>query len=376
VVGALLQERKRKDPATLIGRGKVDEVLRQSEARGADLVLFDDELTPAQQRNLEQALDRKTLDRTQLILDIFSRRARTREGRLQVELAQLEYLLPRLTGKGILLSRLGGGIGTRGPGETKLETDRRRIRQRIQSVKREIDRVRRTRTTRREARGRLQAPVAALVGYTNAGKSTLFTALTRAQTEISDQLFLTLDPLVRRVRLGGGRDVLLVDTVGFIRKLPHGLVAAFRATLEEVVEADLLLHVVDASAEDLEEREAAVEAVLDQIGAREQPRLIVLNKADRIAPARAAALQAARPGSVIVSARTGAGLDALTTALAERLDLAPRTVRLRFPAADARGISGVYAAGRVTAHEVQDGEVRLEVEIPGRLLSRYRHHLV
>jgi GTP-binding protein HflX len=339
-------------------------------------VLFDDELTPAQQRNLEEALGRKTLDRTQLILDIFSRRARTREGRLQVELAQLEYLLPRLAGKGILLSRLGGGIGTRGPGETKLETDRRRIRQRIQSVKREIDRVRRTRTTRREARGRLQAPVVALVGYTNAGKSTLFSALTRAETEISDQLFLTLDPLVRRVPLGGGRSVLLVDTVGFIRKLPHGLVAAFRATLEEVVEADLLLHVVDASAEDLEEREAAVESVLGQIGVRDQPRLIVLNKADRLAPARAAALQAARPGSVVVSARTGMGLQALTGALSDRLDLTPKTVHLRFPAADARGISGVYAAGRVRSHEVQDGEVTIEAEIPGRLLSRYRRHLV
>jgi GTP-binding protein HflX len=376
VVGSLLQEKKRKDPATLIGRGKVDEVLRESEERRADLVLFDDELTPAQQRNLEEALGRKTLDRTQLILDIFSRRARSREGRLQVELAQLEYLLPRLAGKGILLSRLGGGIGTRGPGETKLETDRRRIRQRIQAVKREIDRVRRTRATRREARERHRAPVAALVGYTNAGKSTLFSALTRARTEISDQLFLTLDPLVRRVPLGGGRDVLLVDTVGFIRKLPHGLIAAFRATLEEVVEADLLMHVVDASAEDLEEREAAVEVVLDQIGARDRPRLIVLNKADRLAPARAAALQAARPGSVLVSARMGMGFQALTDALAERLDLTPKTVRLRFPVADARGISAVYAAGRVRSHEVHDGEVRLEAEIPGRLLPRYRRHLV
>jgi GTP-binding protein HflX len=376
VVGTLIQERKRKDPATLIGRGKVEEVARVSNEREADLVVFDDELTPAQQRNVEATVERKTVDRTQLILDIFARRARTREGRLQVELAQLDYMLPRLTGKGVLLSRLGGGIGTRGPGETKLETDRRRIRQRIQNVKREIEKVRRTRHTRREARQRAQAPVVALVGYTNAGKSTLFSALTRERTEISDQLFMTLDPLVRKVPLGGGRNVLLVDTVGFIRKLPHGLVAAFRATLEEVVEADLLMHVVDASAEDLEEREAAVEAVLDQIGARDQPRLIVLNKADRIAPARVAALQAARPGSVVVSARTGAGFPALAAALADRLDLTPKTVRLRFPVADARGISAVYAAGRVRSHEVQDGEVRLEAEIPGRLLSRYRRHLV
>ncbi|HWW92084.1 MAG TPA: GTPase HflX, partial [Vicinamibacteria bacterium] len=237
VVGSLIQERKRHDPATLIGRGKVQDVVRLSEERDANLLLFNDELTPAQQRNLEQAVGRKTLDRTQLILDIFARRARTREGRLQVELAQLDYLLPRLTGRGVLLSRLGGGIGTRGPGETKLETDRRRIRQRIQAVRREIEKVGRERHTRREARQRGAVPVVALVGYTNAGKSTLFNALTRARAAVSDQLFLTLDPLVRRVRLGGGRGVLLVDTVGFIQKLPHSLVPAFRATLEEVVAA-------------------------------------------------------------------------------------------------------------------------------------------
>src|SRR5207247_1286372 len=234
-----------------------EEVARVSNERAADLVVFDDELTPAQQRNVEATVERKTVDRTQLILDIFARRARTREGRLQVELAQLDYMLPRLTGKGVLLSRLGGGIGTRGPGETKLETERRRIRQRIQSVRREIDRVLLIRTTRLEARQRTLAPVVALVGYTNAGKSTLFSRVTGAEADVSDQLFLTLDPLVRRARLGGGQQVLMVDTVGFIQKLPHGLIAAFRATLEEVVEADLLLHVMDASAEDMEARGAA-----------------------------------------------------------------------------------------------------------------------
>ena len=202
VVGTLLQERARRDSATLIGRGKVEEVRQLADDGEADVVLFDEDLSPAQQRNLEQALGSKTLDRTQLILDIFARRARTREGRLQVELAQLDYLLPRLAGKGVLLSRLGGGIGTRGPGETKLETDRRRIRQRIQSVKREIEHVRRERLTRRQARGRRDAPVVALVGYTNAGKSTLFNALTRGGAVVSDQLFMTLDPLVRKVRLG------------------------------------------------------------------------------------------------------------------------------------------------------------------------------
>jgi GTP-binding protein HflX len=377
VVGAVIQERARKDPATLIGRGKVEEVARLAEQSRADVLLFDDELSPAQQRNLEDLAGRKTIDRTQLILDIFARRARTREGRLQVELAQLDYLLPRLAGKGVLLSRLGGGIGTRGPGETKLETDRRRIRQRIQSVKREIERVRRNRHTRREARQRHDLPVVALVGYTNAGKSTLFGALTSTETEVSDQLFMTLDPLIRKARLGGGRQVLLVDTVGFIQKLPHGLVDAFRATLEEVGQADLLLHVMDASAEDLAEREAAVETVLREIGAADAPpRIPVLNKSDRLGEARAQALQAARPGSVVVSARTGAGIEGLKSALATRLELSPRTVRLRFAARDARGIAGVYTAGRVVAHEVDGDEVRLQAELPERLIERYRRHLV
>jgi GTP-binding protein HflX len=376
VVGSLIQERQRKDPATLIGRGKVEDVTRLSNEKRADLLVFDDELSPAQQRNLEQAVGRKTVDRTQLILDIFARRARTREGRLQVELAQLEYMLPRLTGKGVLLSRLGGGIGTRGPGETKLETDRRRIRQRIQSVKRDIDRVRRSRTTRREARQRTAAPVVALVGYTNAGKSTLFTRLTGAETAVSDQLFLTLDPLVRRARLGGGRQVLVVDTVGFIQKLPHGLIAAFRATLEEVVEADLLLHVMDASAEDMEARAAAVKAVLDEIGADTRPVVPVLNKIDLVPPARAAALAAARPDAVLTSAATGEGLDQLRATLTRRLEMAATTVRLRFAARDARGIAAVYNAGRVVSHEVTGDEVTIDAMIPERLLARYREHLV
>jgi GTP-binding protein HflX len=376
VVGSLIQERPRKDPATLIGRGKVEDVARISDEKRADLLVFDDELSPAQQRNLEQAVRRKTVDRTQLILDIFARRAHTREGRLQVELAQLDYMLPRLTGKGVLLSRLGGGIGTRGPGETKLETDRRRIRQRIQSVKREIDRVRRSRTTRRQARQRMAVPVVALVGYTNAGKSTLFTRLTGAETAVSDQLFLTLDPLVRRARLGGGREVLVVDTVGFIQKLPHGLIAAFRATLEEVVEADLLLHVMDAAAEDMEARAAAVQAVLDEIGAAKRPMIHVLNKIDLLPPARAAALAEARPDAVSTSAATGEGLDRLQATLSRRLELAARTVRLRFAARDARGIAGVYTAGQVVSHEVMGDEVRIDALIPERLLARYREHLV
>jgi len=372
VVGAALQERKRRDPATLVGKGKVEELKLLCSEQQVDLVLFDEDLSPAQQRNLEKLLERKTLDRTQLILDIFARRARTREGRLQVELAQLDYLLPRLAGKGVLLSRLGGGIGTRGPGETKLETDRRRIRQRIQAVKREIEHVRRERLTRREARVRREAPVVALVGYTNAGKSTLFNALTRGGAAVSDQLFMTLDPLVRKVRLGPGRELLLVDTVGFVQKLPHSLVAAFRATLEEVVQADLLLHVVDASAEGVEQREAAVEAVLREIGAGERPSLLVLNKADQTSPERVHALAEARPGCATVSALKSEGLQALLDHVAARVALEPRRVRLRFALGDKRGIARVYAAGRVLQHHVEDGQVLLDAELPERALERYR----
>jgi GTP-binding protein HflX len=375
VVGTALQERKRRDPATLVGKGKVEEIKARCEEAQADLVLFDEDLSPAQQRNLEKALETKTLDRTQLILDIFARRARTREGRLQVELAQLDYLLPRLAGQGVLLSRLGGGIGTRGPGETKLETDRRRIRQRIQAVKREIEHVRRERLTRREARERREAPVVALVGYTNAGKSTLFNALTRGGAAVSDQLFMTLDPLVRKVRLGPGRELLLIDTVGFVQKLPHQLVAAFRATLEEVVEADLLLHVVDANADGVEERELAVEAVLKEIGAGERPSLLVLNKADLASPERLAALAEGRPGCASVSALRGEGLKALLEHVASRLALGARRVRLRFAAGDARGIARLYGAGRVLRHDVEDGDVLLEVELPERALERYREQL-
>jgi GTP-binding protein HflX len=375
VVGTVIQERRRADPATLIGRGKIQEVAALSERSDAHLLVFDEELSPAQQRNIESGVGRKTVDRTQLILDIFARRARTREGRLQVELAQLDYLLPRLAGKGVLLSRLGGGIGTRGPGETKLETDRRRIRQRIQAVRREIDRVRRSRRTRREARERSASPVAALVGYTNAGKSTLFNALTAGGAAAADTPFYTLDPLVRRTVLGPGRDALLVDTVGFIQKLPHSLVAAFRATLEELLEADLLVHVMDASADDLDEREAAVGKVLGEIGAAERPVVEVLNKVDRVGAARRVALSAGRPSAVLVSAATGEGIEALRRVLEERLRLTPRRVRLRFRAAESKAISAVYAAGRVMGHDTADGDVILEAEIPERLLERYRGHL-
>src|SRR5205823_2418730 len=273
VVLRVLQERAKPDPATFLGSGKVLSLAQSCDATRADAVIFDNELSPAQLRNLEAALDRKIIDRTQLILDIFAARARTREGKLQVELAQLKYMMPRLVGAGAALSRLGGGIGTRGPGETKLETDRRRIRSRIHAVSEDIEQVRRRRAQLRERRRKGSVPTVALVGYTNAGKTTLFNALTGAAAEASDALFVTLDPLLRQVRLPDNRELLMSDTVGFIDRLPHALVAAFRGTLEEVAEADLILHVVDAAATDRERRVDAVTKVLREVGADDVPAL-------------------------------------------------------------------------------------------------------
>ena len=267
VVLRVLQERPRPDPATFLGSGKVKALAVSCDELRADVVIFDNELSPAQLRNLEEVLGRKVLDRTQLILDIFARRARTREGKLQVELAQLKYLLPRLVGSSTALSRLGGGIGTRGPGETKLETDRRRIRHRISVLSKEIDVVRRRRTQLRERRQKGAVPTVTLVGYTNAGKTTLFNALTGDDAVASDALFVTLDPLVRKLRLPDRRELLVSDTVGFIDRLPHSLVAAFRATLEEVAASDLLVHVIDASNPDRELQMAAVQSVLAEVGA-------------------------------------------------------------------------------------------------------------
>src|ERR1700752_1489118 len=278
VVLRVLQDRPKPDPATFLGRGKVAALAASCDELSADVVIFDNELSPAQLRNLEAALDRKVVDRTQLILDIFARRARTREGKLQVELAQLKYLLPRLVGSSTALSRLGGGLGTRGPGETKLETDRRRIRVRIQSIQREIDQVRQRRSQLRERRHKQSVPTVALVGYTNAGKTTLFNRLTAEAATASDALFVTLDPIVRRARLPDNRELLVSDTVGFIDRLPHALVAAFGATLEEVAEADLVLHVIDASAADRIRRMAAVRQVLEEVGATEVPVVEVYNK--------------------------------------------------------------------------------------------------
>src|SRR5881392_490869 len=300
IIDEVIQRRDRPDPSTYIGKGKVEELREQVLLEGVDLVIFDDELSPGQAKNLEEALDVKVVDRTALILDIFGRRARTREGKLQVELAQLNYRLTRLTGYRDYMSRLGGGIGTRGPGETKLEMDRRQIRHRIATLRREIEQIRKRRQLHRERRRRDQLPLVSLVGYTNAGKSTLFRALSKENTLISRRLFSTLDTLIRRIQLGRSLPILISDTVGFIRKLPHQLVSAFRATLEEVVESDLILHVIDVSDPDHDEKRTVVLNVLEEIGAGNHPMLTVFNKMDLVPDSERAVSE-----TVYVSAVTG-----------------------------------------------------------------------
>lgn len=316
----VLQERSAPDPKTLIGRGKAEEIREMCED-GIDLVIFDDDLTGSQQRNLEASLKRKVIDRTGLILDIFAQRARSREGKLQVELAQLKYLLPRLTGHGVDLSRLGGGIGTRGPGETQLEVDRRRIRRRMLKVEGELEKVRRHRTLLRRRRQKQALATAALVGYTNAGKSSLVNALTHAELPVADKLFATLDPTLRKVVLPGGRTILLSDTVGFIKKLPHQLVAAFKATLEEVRTSDLLLHVIDISHPNWQNQEQAVTAVLEELGVAAKPLISLYNKIDKLPHPEAIAFLTRKPQAVVTSALTGAGLSELKAAIAEILEL-------------------------------------------------------
>src|SRR5947209_2674157 len=354
VVLRVLQERPKPDPSTFLGAGKIETLALSAAETGVDVVVFDNELTPAQLRQIEKAVGRKVIDRTQLILDIFARRARTREGKLQVELAQLKYLLPRLVGAGDALSRLGGGIGTRGPGETKLETDRRRIRTRIHAISEDIEAVRQRRGQLRERRHKASVPTVALVGYTNAGKTTLFNVMTRSKAEVSNALFVTLDPLVRKVRLADSRELLVSDTVGFIDRLPHALVAAFRATLEEVADADLILHVIDAAASDRDRRVAAVRQVLEEVGAVDVPLVEVYNKSDQLTADERRRLQEQDPAAVCISALRAEGVDDLVETVASRLALDVRRMTFAFNPdnpADRDRIARLYRHARVLVHE-------------------------
>ena len=364
VVGTSLQRLPEADPATLLGRGKVHEVRALAHAASADMVIFDHDLTPTQLRNLEHALDLKVIDRTQIILDIFARRARSREGQLQVELAQLNYLLPRLSGRGNLLSRLGGGIGTRGPGEQQLEYDRRRLRQRIRSLNQAIERVRSQRALHRAHRRDRNFQILALVGYTNAGKSTLFNALTTAKVETSARLFATLDPTVRALPLASRRPALLADTVGFIRKLPPHLVAAFRATLEELEEASLLLHLTDASDAQREAQDAAVEGLLEELGVASTPRLRVWNKVDLLEAGERRQLEAARD-SVCISARTGEGLEDLRRHI-DGLLAADPVVEADFELSpgDGKHLALLHSSGTVVSTRYEEGRVRVRAKVP------------
>jgi GTP-binding protein HflX len=374
VVLRVLQERPKPDPATFLGSGKAQALALSCDAVEAEVVIFDNELSPAQLRNLERVLDRRVVDRTQLILDIFARRARTREGKLQVELAQLKYMMPRLVGSGVALSRLGGGIGTRGPGETKLETDRRRIRHRISVLSKDIDAVRRRRSQLRERRHKSAVPTVALVGYTNAGKTTLFNALTGQGAVASDALFVTLDPLIRKVRLPDRRELLVSDTVGFIDRLPHSLVAAFRATLEEVAAADLLLHVIDAADPERERHMEAVRRVLAEVDADEVPTVDVFNKCDRLDAVERERLRMVYPAGLCVSATTGEGRNELIAVMEARLALDTARVTFEFDGtseAEREQISQLYRVGRILRHVASDGHVSIDAEVPRRLLDRF-----
>jgi len=377
VAAEILQRRAKPDPATLIGAGKVEEIAGVAASVDADLVLFDHDLTPTQLRNLEAALPCRVLDRTQLILDIFARHARTREGQLQVELAQLEYLLPRLTGKGKAMSQLGGGIGTRGPGETKLETDRRGIKRRIDRLKIDLDAVRRVRKQQRQRRESVPVPTVALVGYTNAGKSTLFNQLTGAQVLQSPKMFATLDPKLRAIELPSRRKVLLSDTVGFIRNLPHTLVTSFRATLEEVAQAEVLLHVRDAASSYGEEQKTQVERVLGELESLGKPRVEVLNKIDLLGKHEREGLleRAESSGEVAVSARTGEGMEALLRAIDRALHSDPMIdAELCVPQQEGAVLAAIEAGMVVHSREYEGNLVRLTVSGPASLMGRLRQY--
>jgi GTP-binding protein HflX len=387
IAGTVFQMRESADPATLVGRGKLDEIRAEATAHKAPLIIFDSNLSPVQQRNIEEATERRVIDRTQLILDIFAKHARSREGQLQVELAQLNYMLPRLTGKGTSMSRLGGKsggggsggvgggagrIGVRGPGEKKLETDRRRIRDRVGKIQKSIEDIRKQRALRREARNAVPLGTIALVGYTNAGKSTLFNALSRAEVLVSSRMFATLDPTIRAIRLPSNRRVLVSDTVGFIRDLPKALLTAFRATLEEVQEASLILHVSDVSNPHHSELDEEVDKILNDLGVADRPKLCVFNKVDRLSPEQRAQLTHScalgantNGGPVLVSGLTGEGVEELLRRMDAALPVDQVVMlSLRVPLAEGRTLALVHALGRVLHSEVEDSHMLMDAEVP------------
>ena len=375
-VARVVQRRHNPDPATYLGSGKVDELKELSEALDADTVVFDDELSPAQQRNLEKALGRTALDRTAVILDIFAQNAHSQEGKAQVELAQIRYRLPRLRGRGTQMSQQRGGIGARqGGGETQLEVDRRRLVRRMHKLESDLRDVARVRSTQAKARQRSRLNTLAIVGYTNAGKSTLLNRLTDAGVLVEDRLFATLDATTRRLQLPGGESVLVTDTVGFITKLPHQLVEAFKSTLEVVVDADLLVHVVDGSAADPQEQIDAVNAVLAEIGAGDVPQLVVANKAD-LAPEAAARLAASHHGAVAISAVTGRGLDELLLAVADRLRSMSTVVELHVPFDRGDVLAAVHREGEVLVESVTEQGMRVRARLDEAAASRLAAYVV
>jgi GTP-binding protein HflX len=381
VVGEILQRRDRPDPATLIGAGKLEEIAGASASVNADVLLFDHDLSPSQQRNIEKIVQRRVIDRTQLILDIFARHARTREGQLQVELAQLHYMLPRLAGRGVEMSQLGGGIGTRGPGETQLETDRRKIARRVRHVEQQLENVRRIRAQQRQRRESAPVATVALVGYTNTGKSTLFNALTQAGVLSSPKMFATLDPTIRAVTLPSKRKVLLSDTVGFIRNLPHTLVSAFRATLEEVQRASLILHVSDASSRLSAEQDAQVEIVLKELEVEKKPRLRVMNKVDlldvEVADGLVNDAQRHDAHTAYVSAVEGTGLDRLLARIDAMIDEDRISrVHLRIPQKEGKTLAMLEARARIYSRKYKDGAVEFEADAPESVVRRVREWVV
>ena len=370
-VAVELQRRDRPDPATYVGKGKAAELAELAQSLDLDVIIFDDELSPAQQRNLEKLFKVDVVDRVALILDIFAQHAASQEGMVQVELAQLRYRLPRLRGKGSELSQQGGGIGTRGPGETQLEVDRRRIQTRITKLERELVQLARTRATQRKARRRRSLTTVALVGYTNAGKSTLLNRLTEADVLVEDRLFSTLDPSTRRLRLPGGEMVLLSDTVGFVRRLPHQLVESFQSTLEEVANADLLVHLVDAGTREAEHRIEAVRAVLREIGAAAVPEQLVFTKSDTVDAVVVDQLLTSYPGALAVSARTGAGVAALPVVIGDRLRALEQVIELRVPYDRGDVLASLHRDGEVLVEVHEEGGTRVRARLPQTVTGRY-----